>query len=227
MNNISFKGFYHVDPINNKKANMQLVSQMVKTIPNTDSIGYTDCNSKTFFVPKQEEPQFHRLVEALKAKSLVNIEPVNAQLPSIDTLLETKIRDFNPSDEYTYVSISTEEFTKFLDMCHQKPKEKDSKFNLFYIALYNSKIDVPELEITDWSEFAKSPVCDSKEMKKFPYRLRMENNSADTVFSFLKLGYKEFPVKVRKETMEEIEKLSEMTGCNLISRKIDVLPIGA
>ena len=227
MNNISFKGFYHVDPLNKKKSSMQLVSQMVKTIPNTDSIGYTDCNSKTFFVPNQEEHKFQMLADALKSKCLVNIQPLKTQLPSMDSLLESKIRDFNPSEEYVYATISAEDFKTFLGICHQKPKEKSSQSNLFNIALFNSKIDVPELLITECSETSMTSKPNSQQINKSPYRIRMTRSSADTVFSFLKLGYEEFPVKVRKETLEKIKKVSEKTGCNILSREIEVLPLEA
>lgn len=218
MNNISFKGFYQVEPIGNKRVYMKLVSEMVKTIPDTEAIESIGNNTKTVFVPLQEETQFEKLAEALKAKSLVHIRPMNNKLPSIESLLNTKIRDFNPSDKYTYVTISAEEFSKVSGQLSTNKTDETPKYDLFRIALLDTPINIPEMSIT------KAKKATSKDNIGSSFEIQIPNASKATINSFIKLGYKEIPVKIKKKSLRQIEELSKETGINLISRKITVLP---
>ena len=201
---------------------MKLASAMVSAIPDTTSIGYLGSNLRTFYIPEEKEPQFEKLAQALRAKSLVYIENIGAQLPSFDSLLQSRIRDFSPSDGYEYVAISTEEYKKYIDLYQIKAHDKNSNFGLFHIALFDTKINVPELNVISASENSKGTL--GAEAKK-NYRIQVPNNSKDVIFSFLKLGYKEIPIKLSKKSLKYLEKLSKETGLNLISRKINVLPL--
>ncbi len=224
MNNISFKGFYQVEPIGNKRVYMKLVSEMVKTIPDTEAIESIGNNTKTVFVPLQEETQFEKLAEALKAKSLVHIRPINNKLPSIESLLNTKIRDFNPSDKYTYVTISAEEFSKVSGQLSTNKTDETPKYDLFRIALLDTPINIPEMSITKANKNSKAKKATSKDNIGSSFEIQIPNASKATINSFIKLGYKEIPVKIKKKSLRQIEELSKETGINLISRKITVLP---
>lgn len=211
MNNISFKGFYQVEPIGNKKVNMKLVSEMVKTIPGTEAIESSNYNTKTYFVPEEEENQFERLAEALMAKALANIKSMDINKRTIDTLIRTKIRDFNPSNDHAYVAISSD----FLRKALSKRQNKGTQ-NLFDFISQNTKIDVPELTVIKSSKDKNSSLT---------FDIQFTNNTQQTVYSLLKLGYNEIPVKLAKRDLRELERQSTKLNQNIITRHIDILPL--
>ena len=220
MNNISFKGFYQVEPIGNKKTNMKLASELIKTIPNTVFIGYTGSNAKTVFIPEENEIQFEKLSEALKAKSLVYIEKLKTKLPTIHSLLTNKIRDFEPSPDSTYVALSADVLKAFLDTNQQKLQDKTQNNGVFNIGLFDYKFNIPEIIVTQSKEPIKETVNPLSQ-----YRIQIPNSSKEILSSFLKLGYSEIPVKLNAAALGQIEKMQEETGINLVSRTINVMPI--
>lgn len=222
MNNVSFKGFYQVAPIQNKKVNMKLASAMVSTIPEASSMSYMGSNSMTLFIPEDKELQFEQLAQALRAKSLVYIENIGTKIPSLDSLLKSRIRDFNPSEGEEYVALSTDELKKFIDMSGEKTQDKNSNYGLFQIALFDTKINIPEIHVSNPGESLKEP--QTSKHKKFG-RIQIPNNSKDILYSFLKLGYKEIPVKLSQQSLKNLKKISKETGLNLISRELDVLSL--
>lgn len=216
MKNISFKGFYKVEPLGNKKVNMKLVSEMVKTIPGSETMESTGYNTKTFFVPEQQEIEFEKLAEALRAKSLAHIKTVSTKKPSLDTLLKIKIRDFSPSNEYTYVALDAEELKNFTENQKIIGYEENTYYDTFHLGLLNSKINIPEISVINTDKSSKY---------KSNLGIQIPNASKKTISSFLKLGYKEIPVKLTKNDLKRLEKQSTKLNQNVITRHINVLPL--
>ncbi len=216
MRNLSFKGFYKVEPLGNKKVNMKLVSEMVKTIPGSETMERSGYNTKTFFVPEQQEIEFEKLAEALRAKSLAHIKNVSTKTPSLDTLLKTKIRDFTPSNEYKYVALDAEELKDLIENQKIIGYEENTYYDTFHLGLLNSKINIPEISVINTEQSSKY---------KTNLGIQIPNASKKTISSFLKLGYKEIPVKLTKNDLKRLEKQSIRHNKNVITRQINVLPL--
>lgn len=224
MNNISFKGFYEVETIGNKKANTKLVSAMFNTIPEAVYLIYPKRSSLAFFVPTEGESQFEKLAEALKSKSLVKIRNIDFQKPTIDYLLSTRIRDFSPSGEYTYVTVSTEELKKRIDrQC--KNDEGCMSYDILRLGLLDTKINIPQITIKNVSDTQNEIESTPKKNSDMPFSIQIPIDSKSIIASFIKLDYNEIPVKISKKDLETIEQLSPEAGNSLVKRKILVCPI--
>ncbi len=221
MNNISFKGFYEVKTIGNKRANTKLISALFDTIPDAVYSSYPKTSSLFFYVPEKGEAQFEKLAEALKAKSLVKIRNIDYEKQSLNALLCSRIIDFEPSADYSYVTVSTEELKKKVGLLQDNDEESICN-SIFKIGLLDSKINIPEISIKTSENKNKNKDLNYHNLNKIEFSVIVPDSSKAIISSFIKLGYDEIPVKISKNDLEIIKKLTLGSENSFIRREIAV-----